>query len=77
MHFTGGRWTGCLLGVWLFGSEDAAIIMRVDIAATSIFHEMIADGLSDLDLSCTRSSAAAGTLFKAGAQAWTRKADTS
>jgi NADPH-dependent 2,4-dienoyl-CoA reductase/sulfur reductase-like enzyme len=72
MRFTGDRRTGRLLGVQLFGSKDAEIAKRVDIAATAIFHNMTADGLSDLDLSYTPPLGSPWDAVQMGAQAWTR-----
>jgi NADPH-dependent 2,4-dienoyl-CoA reductase/sulfur reductase-like enzyme len=53
MRFTGDRQSGKLLGVQLFGSKDAEIAKRIDIAAIAIFHGMTVDAISDLDLSYT------------------------
>ncbi len=72
MRFTGDRQTGRLLGVQLFGSKDAEIAKRVDIAAAAIFHEMTVDGLSDLDLSYTPPLGSPWDAVQIGAQAWTR-----
>ena len=72
MRFTGDRQTGRLLGVQLFGSKDAEIAKRVDIAATAIFHNMTVDGLSDLDLSYTPPLGSPWDAVQIGAQAWTR-----
>jgi NADPH-dependent 2,4-dienoyl-CoA reductase/sulfur reductase-like enzyme len=72
MRFTGERQTGRLLGVQLFGSKDAEISKRVDIAATAIFHNMTVDGLSDLDLSYTPPLGSPWDAAQIGAQAWTR-----
>jgi NADPH-dependent 2,4-dienoyl-CoA reductase/sulfur reductase-like enzyme len=71
MRFTGDRRTGRLLGVQLFGSKDAEIAKRVDIAATAIFHNMTVDGLSDLDLSYTPPLGSPWDAVQIGAQAWT------
>jgi NADPH-dependent 2,4-dienoyl-CoA reductase/sulfur reductase-like enzyme len=74
MRFTGDRQTGRLLGVQLFGSKDAEIAKRVDIAATAIFHNMTVDGLSDLDLSYTPPLGSPWDAVQTGAQAWTLRA---
>jgi NADPH-dependent 2,4-dienoyl-CoA reductase/sulfur reductase-like enzyme len=74
MRFTGDRQTGRLLGVQLFGSKDAEIAKRVDIAAAAIFHNMTVDGLSDLDLSYTPPLGSPWDAVQIGAQAWTRQA---
>jgi NADPH-dependent 2,4-dienoyl-CoA reductase/sulfur reductase-like enzyme len=73
MRFTGDRGTGQLLGVQLYGSKDAEIAKRIDIAATAIFHGMTVDGLSDLDLSYTPPLGSPWDAVQAGAQAWTRQ----
>ena len=72
MRFTGDRQTGRLLGVQLFGSKDAEIAKRVDLAATAIFHDMTVDGLSDLDLSYTPPLGSPWDAMQIGAQAWVR-----
>ena len=77
MRFTGDRQTGRLLGVQLFGSKDAEIAKRVDIAATAIFHTMAVDDLSDLDLSYTPPLGSPWDAVQIGAQAWTRQAGIS
>ena len=77
MRFTGDRQTGRLLGVQLFGSKDAEIAKRVDIAATAIFHGMTVDGLSDLDLAYTPPLGSPWDAVQAAAQAWTRQAGVS
>jgi NADPH-dependent 2,4-dienoyl-CoA reductase/sulfur reductase-like enzyme len=74
MRFTGDRATGRLLGVQLYGHKDAEIAKRVDIAATSIFHSMTVDDISDLDLSYTPPLGSPWDAVQAGAQAWTRQA---
>ncbi len=76
MRFTGDRHTGRLLGVQLFGSKDAEIAKRVDIAASAIFHNMTVDGLSDLDLSYTPPLGSPWDAVQAGAQAWVRRVQT-
>jgi hypothetical protein len=50
-----------LLDTQLLGHHHAEIAKRIDITATTIFHIMTVDGLSDLDLSAPRRSAAPGT----------------
>jgi NADPH-dependent 2,4-dienoyl-CoA reductase/sulfur reductase-like enzyme len=71
MRFTGDRESGRLLGVQLFGSKDAEVAKRIDIAATAIFHGMTVDELSDLDLSYTPPLGSPWDAVQAGAQAWT------
>jgi hypothetical protein len=71
MRVTGDRPTGRLLGVQLFGSKDAEIAKRIDIAATAIHHNMTVDELSDLDLSYTPPLGSPWDAVQLGAQAWT------
>jgi NADPH-dependent 2,4-dienoyl-CoA reductase/sulfur reductase-like enzyme len=75
MRFTGDRASGRLLGVQLFGHQQAEIAKRVDIAATAIYHGMTVDQISDLDLSYTPPLGSPWDAVQAGAQAWTRLAD--
>ncbi len=74
MRVTGDRATGRLLGMQLFGHKNAEIAKRIDIAATAIFHGMIIDGLSDLDLSYTPPLGSPWEALQMGAQAWLREA---
>jgi NADPH-dependent 2,4-dienoyl-CoA reductase/sulfur reductase-like enzyme len=74
MRVTGDRATGRLLGLQLFGHKNAEIAKRVDIAATSIFHGMTVDAVSDLDLSYTPPLGSPWDAVQAAAQAWTRQA---
>jgi NADPH-dependent 2,4-dienoyl-CoA reductase/sulfur reductase-like enzyme len=73
MRFTGDRQTGRLLGVQLFGHRHAEIAKRIDIAATAIFHSMIVDAVSDLDLSYTPPLGSPWEAVQMGAQAWVRQ----
>jgi len=72
MRVTGDRVTGRLLGMQLFGHQNAEIAKRIDIAATAIFHHMTVDGLSDLDLSYTPPLGSPWEAVQMGAQAWVR-----
>src|SRR5689334_8953007 len=72
IRVTGDRTTGRLLGMQLFGSKDAEIAKRVDIAAAAIFHAMTVDAVSDLDLSYTPPLGSPWDAVQAAAQAWTR-----
>ena len=74
MRFTGDRATGQLLGVQLFGHRHAEIAKRVDIAAAAIFHSMMVDGISDLDLSYTPPLGSPWDAIQMGAHAWLREA---
>src|SRR5581483_5436974 len=70
MRVTGDRVTGRLLGMQLFGHQNAEIAKRIDIAATAIYHGMTIDGLSDLDLSYTPPLGSPWEAVQMGAQAW-------
>ena len=72
MRITGDRATGRLLGMQLFGHRHAEIAKRIDIAATSIFHHMTIDAISDLDLSYTPPLGSPWEAVQMGAQAWVR-----
>ncbi len=72
MRLTGDRRTGRLLGMQLFGHKDAEIAKRIDIAATAIFHDMIVQAMSDLDLSYTPPLGTPWEAVQLGAQAWDR-----
>jgi NADPH-dependent 2,4-dienoyl-CoA reductase/sulfur reductase-like enzyme len=74
MRFTGDKGTGRLLGVQLYGSKDAEVAKRIDIAAAAIFHGMTVDQVSDLDLSYTPPLGSPWDAIQAGSQAWTRHA---
>ena len=74
MRLTGDRVSRRLLGMQLFGHKNAEIAKRIDIAATAIFHGMIIDGLSDLDLSYTPPLGSPWEAVQMGAQAWLRAA---
>jgi NADPH-dependent 2,4-dienoyl-CoA reductase/sulfur reductase-like enzyme len=74
MRFTGDRATGRLLGLQLFGHEDAGIAKRIDIAAAAMHSGLTVDEVSDLDLSYTPPLGSPWDAVQAGAQAWTRQA---
>jgi NADPH-dependent 2,4-dienoyl-CoA reductase/sulfur reductase-like enzyme len=75
MRFTGDRATRRLLGVQLFGHRHAEVAKRIDIAATTIYHGMTIDEMSDLDLSYTPPLGSPWDAVQMGAQAWARHAD--
>jgi hypothetical protein len=58
----------------LFGHKHAEVAKRIDIAATAIFHGMIVDDVSDLDLSYTPPLGSPWDAIQMGAQAWARQA---
>jgi NADPH-dependent 2,4-dienoyl-CoA reductase/sulfur reductase-like enzyme len=68
IRVTGDQTTGRLLGMQLFGHKNAEIAKRVDIVATTIYHGMTVDAVSDLDLYYTPPL---GSPWDA-VQAWTR-----
>jgi hypothetical protein len=72
MRVTGGRQTGRLLGLQLFGHKCAEIAKRIDIAAGAIFNGMTVDAVSDLDLSYTPPLGSPWEAVQMGAQAWVR-----
>jgi NADPH-dependent 2,4-dienoyl-CoA reductase/sulfur reductase-like enzyme len=72
MRFTGDKTTGRLLGVQMFGHRHAEIAKRIDIAAAAIFHGMMIDAVSGLDLSYTPPLGSPWDAVQMGAQAWTR-----
>jgi NADPH-dependent 2,4-dienoyl-CoA reductase/sulfur reductase-like enzyme len=76
MRFIGDKATGQLLGVQLYGHKHAEIAKRIDIAATAIYNGMTVDAISDLDLSYTPPLGSPWDAVQAGAQAWTRQADS-
>lgn len=53
IRVTGDSRTGRLLGAQILGSWRAEISKRVDIFSTALFHGMLVEELSDLDLSYT------------------------
>ena len=72
IRVTGDRTTGRLLGMQLFGHKNAEIAKRADIAATAIYHGMIVDTVSDLDLSYTPPLGSPWDAVQMAAQAWVR-----
>jgi NADPH-dependent 2,4-dienoyl-CoA reductase/sulfur reductase-like enzyme len=72
MRYTGDRATGRLLGVQLFGHKHAEVAKRVDIAAAAIFHGMMVDDMSELDLSYTPPLGSPWDAIQMGAQAWVK-----
>ena len=72
IRVTGDRVTGRLLGMQLFGHKNAEIAKRIDIAATSIFHGMTVDAVSDLDLSYTPPLGSPWEAIQIGTQTWAR-----
>jgi NADPH-dependent 2,4-dienoyl-CoA reductase/sulfur reductase-like enzyme len=73
IRVTGDRATGQLLGMQLFGHKNAEIAKRVDIAATTIYHGMTVDAVSDLDLSYTPPLGSPWDAVQIAAQAWVRQ----
>jgi NADPH-dependent 2,4-dienoyl-CoA reductase/sulfur reductase-like enzyme len=73
LRVTGDRATGRLLGMQLFGHQEAEVAKRVDIAAAAIFHGMTVDAVSDLDLSYTPPLGSPWDAVQMATQAWVRQ----
>jgi NADPH-dependent 2,4-dienoyl-CoA reductase/sulfur reductase-like enzyme len=72
LRVTGDRTTGRLLGMQLVGHHDAEVAKRIDIPANALFHHMMVDGLSDLDLSYTPPFGSPWDAIQLAAQACTQ-----
>lgn len=70
VRITGDRRTGRLLGAQIIGHRSAEISKRVDIFATALFHNMIIEDLSDIDLSYTPPLSSPWDPSQMAAQAW-------
>jgi NADPH-dependent 2,4-dienoyl-CoA reductase/sulfur reductase-like enzyme len=73
LRITGDRQTGRLLGAQLLGDQRAQVAKRIDIPATTLFHHMTVEGLSELDLSYTPPFGSPWDAVQMAAQAWTRQ----
>jgi NADPH-dependent 2,4-dienoyl-CoA reductase/sulfur reductase-like enzyme len=73
IRITGDRRSGRLLGAQLVGHHDAEVAKRIDIPAGALFHHMIVDGLSDLDLSYTPPFGSPWDAVQLAAQDWVRQ----
>jgi NADPH-dependent 2,4-dienoyl-CoA reductase/sulfur reductase-like enzyme len=74
MRFTGDRASGRFLGAQLVGPVQTEVAKRIDSLATTLFHEMTVEALSDLDLSYTPPLGSPWDLVQMGAQDWSRAA---
>lgn len=72
LRLTGDSTTGRLLGAQMVGPVQTAVAKRIDVVATALFHEMLVEELSDLDLSYTPPLGSPWDLVQMGAQDWTR-----
>jgi NADPH-dependent 2,4-dienoyl-CoA reductase/sulfur reductase-like enzyme len=72
IRVTGDRRTGRLLGAQILGRRHAEVAERIDIFATALFHGMMVDELSDLDLSYTPPFSSPWDPVQMGAQAWVK-----
>ena len=73
IRVTGDRASGRLLGAQIAGHYQAEVAKRIDIFATAIFHDLLVDGLNDLDLSYTPPLGSPWDAVQMAAQAWTNK----
>ncbi|WP_373524888.1 FAD-dependent oxidoreductase [Nostoc sp.] len=72
IHVTGDAQTGHLLGAQIAGHYQGEVAKRIDIFATSLFHGMKVDGLSDLDLSYTPPLGSPWDAVQMSTQAWVK-----
>lgn len=72
ISITGEAQTGSLLGAQIVGHHQAEVAKRIDIFATALFHGMIIDELSDLDLSYTPPLSSPWDPVQMSAQNWSR-----
>jgi len=73
LRITGDRQTGRLLGAQLLGDHRAEVAKRIDIPAAALFHHMVVEGLSELDLSYTPPFGSPWDAVQMAAQTWTRQ----
>lgn len=76
LRFTGDRSTGRFLGAQLVGPVKTEVAKRIDTYASALFHEMMVEALSDLDLSYTPPLGSPWDLVQMGAQEWSRAVGT-
>lgn len=72
IRITGDLNTGRLLGAQLVGARGTETAKRVDTYATSLFHSMTVEELSELDLSYTPPLGSPWDAVQVASQAWTR-----
>jgi NADPH-dependent 2,4-dienoyl-CoA reductase/sulfur reductase-like enzyme len=70
IRITGDTGSGLLLGAQLLGRRGAEISKRVDTYATALFHSMVVDDVSELDLSYTPPLGSPWDAVQVAAQAW-------
>jgi NADPH-dependent 2,4-dienoyl-CoA reductase/sulfur reductase-like enzyme len=73
LRITGDRQTSRLIGAQLLGDHRAEVAKRIDIPAAALFHHMVVEGLSDLDLSYTPPFGSPWDAVQMAAQTWTRQ----
>jgi NADPH-dependent 2,4-dienoyl-CoA reductase/sulfur reductase-like enzyme len=74
IRVTGDDRTQLLLGAQIIGHYQGEVAKRIDIFATSLFHRMTVDQLSDLDLSYTPPLSSPWDPVQMAAQAWSKQA---
>ncbi|MEH1872125.1 FAD-dependent oxidoreductase [Nostoc sp.] len=72
IRVTGDAQTGYLLGAQIAGHYQGEVAKRIDIFATSLFHSMKVDELSDLDLSYTPPLSSPWDAVQMSTQAWVK-----
>ena len=70
IRITGDTSSGLLLGAQLVGRRGAEISKRVDTYAAALFHGMVVDDVSELDLSYTPPLGSPWDAVQVAAQAW-------
>lgn len=73
IRVTGDRKSGRLLGAQMVGTWHTEVAKRIDIFAMALFHEMLVDDLSQLDLSYTPPVSSPWDPVQMSAQAWVRQ----
>ena len=69
---TGDQRSRRLLGAQLLGHWQASVAKRIDVFAAALFHGMLVEDLSDLDLSYTPPLGSPWDAVQLSAQAWSR-----
>lgn len=70
IRVTGDRSNGRLLGAQILGDYRGEVAKRIDIFASALFHNVLVDDLSDLDLSYTPPLGSPWDAVQVAAQAW-------
>ncbi len=73
VRVTGDRESGRLLGAQILGSWRSEISKRVDVFAAALYHGMLVESLSDLDLSYTPPVSSPWDPVQAAAQEWEKE----